>query len=95
MSPSYYVFTQMIDITQERDGWADSIYLLEKNIQQGSAQEITMEVGIHWRIERKKERKKKWMEDCLKGRVMRTVVKDEKSEWREVKSGVSQGSWHQ
>ena len=31
-------------------------------------------------------------EDYLKGREMRTVVKDEKSEWREVKSGVSQGS---
>ena len=32
------------------------------------------------------------MEDYLKGREMRTVVKDEKSEWREVKSGVPQGS---
>ena len=30
------------------------------------------------------------MEDYLKGREMRTVVKDEKSEWREVKSGVPQ-----
>ena len=33
-----------------------------------------------------------WMEDYLKGREMRTVVKNEKSEWREVKSGVPQGS---
>ena len=32
------------------------------------------------------------MEDYLNGREMRTVVKDEKSEWREVKSGVPQGS---
>ena len=32
------------------------------------------------------------MEDYLKGRKMRTVVKDEKSEWREMKSGVPQGS---
>ena len=32
------------------------------------------------------------MEDFLKGREIRTVVKDEKSEWREVKSGVPQGS---
>ena len=31
---------------------------------------------------------KNWMEDYLKGREMRTVGKDEKSEWREVKSGV-------
>ena len=32
------------------------------------------------------------MEDYLKGRDMRTVVKDEKSEWREVKIGVPQES---
>ena len=35
---------------------------------------------------------KNWMEDYLKGREMRTVIKDEKSEWKEVKSGVPQGS---
>ena len=35
---------------------------------------------------------KNWMEDYLKGRNMRTVVKDEKSEWRKVKIGVPQGS---
>ena len=33
-----------------------------------------------------------WMEDYLKGREMRTVVKDKKSEWREVKNGVPQRS---
>ena len=32
------------------------------------------------------------MEDYLKGREMRTVVKDEKSDRRKVKSGVPQGS---
>ena len=32
------------------------------------------------------------MEDYLKGRERRTVVKDEKSEWREVNSEVTQGS---
>ena len=32
------------------------------------------------------------MEDYLKGREMRTVVKGEKSEWKELKSGIPQGS---
>ena len=32
------------------------------------------------------------MEDRLRRRKMRTVIKDEKSEWREVKRGVPQGS---
>ena len=32
------------------------------------------------------------MEHNLNGRQMRTVVKDEQSEWREVKTGVPQGS---
>ena len=33
---------------------------------------------------------KNWIEYYLKEREMRTVVKDEKSEWREVKKGVPQ-----
>ena len=34
---------------------------------------------------------KNWMEDYLKEREMRTVVRDEKSECRKVKCGVPQG----
>ena len=48
-----------------------------------------MEVGVHWRTE---GTIRNWMEDYLKGRKMRTVVKDEKSEWRELKNGLSQRS---
>ncbi len=32
-----------------------------------------------------------WISDFLRGREMRTVVKDKKSSWREVISGVPQG----
>ena len=35
---------------------------------------------------------KNWMEDYLKGKEIRTIVKDEESEWRNVKSRVPQGS---
>ena len=39
-----------------------------------------------------KRKLKNWMEDYLKRREMRTLIKNEKSEWREVKSGIPQGS---
>ena len=46
-----------------------------------------MEVELYCSTERNI---KNWMEDYLNGREMRTVGKDENSEWREVKSGVAQ-----
>ena len=48
-----------------------------------------------WKLEYIGELKgtlKKCVEDYLKGREMRIVVKDKKLEWREVKCGVPQGS---
>ena len=43
-------------------------------------------------IEGLKGTSKNGMEDYLKGTEMRTVVKDQKSEWREVNNGITQGS---
>ena len=85
---SYY--SRVIDITQERDGWVDCIYLDLKK-----AFDKVPHRRLLWKLEHTggfKGALKNWMEDYLKGREMRTVVKDEKSEWREVKSGVPQGS---
>ena len=58
------------------------IFRLKKDIKKRSAQEITMEVGTHWRIERNNKERK---ETIKKRREMRTVVKDEKSEWKKEK----------
>ena len=45
-------YSRVIDIAQERDGWADCIYLnLKKALNKAPHIEITMEVGTHWRIE--------------------------------------------
>ena len=83
-------YSRIIDITQERDGWADCIYLDLKKIFDKIPHRRLL-----WKLEHiggLKGTLKNWMELYLKGREMRTVVKDEKSEWREVKSWVPQGS---
>ena len=77
----------MIDITQERDG---CIYLDLKK-----AFDKVLHRKLLWKLKcigGLKGTLKNWMEDYLKGREMRIVVKDEKSEWRGVKTGVPQGS---
>ena len=83
-------YSRVIDITQERDGWADCIYLdLRKAFDKVPHRRLL------WKLEHiggLKATLKNWMEDYLKGREMRTVVKDEKSELRGIKSGVPQGS---
>ena len=43
-------YSRVINITQERDGWADSIH--SDLLNAFDKEEITMEVGTHWRIER-------------------------------------------
>ena len=77
-------YSRVIDITQERDGWADCIYL-----------DTFPHRRLLWKLEHiggLKETLKNWMEHYLKGREMRTVVKYEQSKWKEVKNGVPQGS---
>ena len=83
-------YSRVIDITQEREGWVDCVYLdLKKAFDKVPHERLLWKLenigGLHGKI-------KEWMESYLKGREMRTLVRDEKSKWRKVDSGVPQGS---
>ena len=77
-------------MTQEREGWVDCIYLdLKKVFDKVSHKRLL------WKQENVGGLKGgwlKWVEDFLSNREMRTVIKDQKSEWCSVKSRVPQGS---
>lgn len=83
-------YSRVIDIIQERDGWADCVYLDLKK---------AFDKVPHGRLLKKLEKIGgiqgsilKWMEDFLVGREMRVVIRDKKSPWGKVTSGVPQGS---
>ena len=83
-------YSRVIDIIQERDGWADCVYLDLKK---------AFDKVPHKRLLRKLEKiggikgnLLRWMEDFLVDREMRVIIKDKKSPWCKVNSGVPQGS---
>lgn len=83
-------YSRVIDVIQERDGWADGIYLdlkkaFDKVPHRRLIWKLEMVGGVHGSL-------LKWMEDFLVGREMRTIIKDRPSEWGLVESGVPQGS---
>ena len=83
-------YSRLVDIVQERDGWVDCVYLdLRK------AFDKVPHKRLLWKLEHiggLKGRLLCWMEDYLKDREMRTVIKNEKSNWCSIESGVPQGS---
>ena len=83
-------YSRVIYIIQEKDGWADCIYLdLKKAFDKVPLKRLL------WKLEHIAGLKRmlmNWIEDNMKGREKRAVVKDEKFEWKEVKSGIPQGS---
>ena len=80
----------MIDVTHEREGWVDCIYLdFKKALRKAPHKRLL------WKLDNVGGLKGgllKWMEDFLSNREMRIVIEDCKSEWCSVKSGVPQGS---
>ena len=83
-------YSRLIDIIQERDGWADCAYLdLKKAFDKVPHKKLLKKLetagGIQGRL-------LDWMEDFLQERKMRVVIRDQYSNWNEVISGVPQGT---
>lgn len=83
-------YSRVIDVVQEREGWADCIYLDFRK-----AFDTVPHKRLLWKLEQiggLKGNILEWIKDYLTDRMMRTVIRDEESEWRQVTSGVPQGS---
>ena len=83
-------YSRVIDVIQEKDGWVDCVYLDLKK-----AFDKVPHTRLIWKLQKHGGlggRMLDWMKDYLTDREMRTSVRNEKSEWRRVTSGVPQGS---
>ena len=83
-------YSRVIDIVDQKGGWADCIYLdLKKAFDKVSHKRLI------WKMENcggLGDKLLRWMKSYLSGRKMKTVVQGVSSEWAEVESGVPQGS---
>ena len=83
-------YSRAIDIIQERDGWADCVYLdLKKAFDKVPHQRLLWKIKNVGGLQGKAL---EWITDFLQNREMRTIIKDEKSGWCKVISGVPQGT---
>ena len=82
-------YTRVID---NRDGWVDAVYLrvdIKKVFDRLPHERLLRKLkhigGLRGKV-------LEWMQDYLKDREMRTVIREPTSSWRNVTSGVPQGS---
>ena len=83
-------YDRVTDTIQERDGWVDSIYL-----DFSKAFDKVPHKRLIWKLQHIggiSDTLLKWMSDFLLDRQMRTVIRGTASQYREVTSGVPQGS---
>lgn len=83
-------YSKVIDTVQEREGWVDGVYLdLKKAFDKVPHRRLLWKIKTYGKVSGQLF---DWMTDYLKGREMRTVIRNENSSWLEVTSGVPQGS---
>lgn len=83
-------YSRVIDGLDGRDGWVDTVYLDIKK-----AFDKVPHNRLLWKLENiggVRGKMLDWMRDYLRGREMRTVIRDTYSSWGKVTSGVPQGS---
>ena len=83
-------YSRVIDGVDKRDGWVDAVYLDIKK-----AFDKVPHNRLLWKLKHiggLRGKLLEWMEDYLKAREMRTVIRDTYSNWKRVTSGVPQGS---
>ena len=79
-------YSRVINITKESDGWVDCLYLnLKKAFNKVPPRRLLWELEY---IGGLKGTLRNWIKDYLKGREMRTIIKNDQSEWKEVNSEV-------
>ena len=86
-------YSRVIDIMQERNGWVDYAYLdLKKAFDQVPHTRLLWKLKYEGGLD---GTLLTWMEDILRGRKMRTVVRDCVSDWSGAVECRKEQFWHQ
>ena len=83
-------YTRVIEEIDDREGWVDAVYLdfkkaFDRILHKKPLWKLKHIGGLRGKV-------LEWMQDYLKNREMRTVIREATSSWRNLISGVPQGS---